>query len=108
MAETLSMPLSLLPVYLALSGTTHNPLATTAEIEADIARRVPSAADDTRVTQAAEEVARAAGGDLHDLAAIVGGMVAQEAIKVITKQYIPVDNTCIFDGISSRCQVLCL
>lgn len=100
------MPLSLLPIYLALSATTHSPLATSTEIEADIASRVPSAADDTRVSQAAEEVARAAGGELHDLAAVVGGMVAQEAIKIITKQYIPVDNTCIFDGISSRCQVL--
>lgn len=106
LAETLSMPLSLLPIYLALSATTHSPLATSTEIEADIASRVPSAADDTRVSQAAEEVARAAGGELHDLAAVVGGMVAQEAIKIITKQYIPVDNTCIFDGISSRCQVL--
>jgi len=49
---------------------------------------------------------RANGGELHNIAAATGGMVAQEVIKVITKQYIPVDNTCIFDGIQSRSSVL--
>jgi amyloid beta precursor protein binding protein 1 len=29
-------------------------------------------------------------------------MVAQEAIKVITRQYVPVDNTCVFDGIRAK------
>lgn len=100
------LPLSSFPIYLALSATSHSPAMTANEIVADISRRVPGAADDMRVLQAAEEVARAAGGELHDLSAVIGGMVAQEAIKIITKQYIPIDNTCIFDGISSRCQVL--
>jgi amyloid beta precursor protein binding protein 1 len=40
------------------------------------------------------------------VAALTGGMVAQEVIKIVTKQYIPIDNTCVFDGIASRCQVL--
>lgn len=73
---------------------------------ADIVKKVPSAADDSVVLKAAQEVARATMGELHNLSAVVGGMVAQEAIKIITKQYIPIDNTCIFDGIRSRCQVL--
>lgn len=106
MAEDMMMPLSSLPIYLALSATSHNPTASADEILADIYGKIPSAADNMRVKQAAQEVARAAGGELHDLSAVVGGMVAQEAIKIITKQYIPIDNTCIFDGISSRCQVL--
>lgn len=49
---------------------------------------------------------RAGGGELHNIAAATGGMIAQEVIKVITKQYIPVDNTCVFDGITSRTSVL--
>ena len=53
-----------------------------------------------------QELVRANGGELHIIAAATGGMVAQEVIKVITKQYIPVDNTCIFDGIQSRSSVL--
>ena len=52
------------------------------------------------------EMVRAGGGELHNIASLTGGMVAQEVIKVITKQYIPVDNTCLFDGIASRSYVL--
>ncbi|KAH8681610.1 ThiF family protein [Xylariales sp. PMI_506] len=105
-AEQAMMPLSLLPIYLALSATSHNPTATADEIKSEISGKLPNTIDNTRVLQAAEEVARAAGGELHNISAVIGGMVAQETIKIITKQYIPIDNTCIFDGISSRCQVL--
>ncbi|CAK4030406.1 NEDD8-activating enzyme E1 regulatory subunit [Lecanosticta acicola] len=52
------------------------------------------------------ELARAGGGELHNIASLTGGMVAQEVIKVITKQYIPIDNTCLFDGIRSKSYVL--
>ena len=48
------------------------------------------------------ELGRAAGSELHNISALTGGMVAQEVIKVITKQYIPVDNVCVFDGITSK------
>lgn len=51
------------------------------------------------------ELVRAGGSEMHNIASLTGGMVAQEVIKVITKQYIPVDNTCLFDGIESRCNV---
>ncbi|KAK6819752.1 hypothetical protein PG987_016235 [Apiospora arundinis] len=106
LAEVTMMPLSLFPIYLALSATTHEPTASVEQIKASTYSRLPAAADDMRVSQACEEVARAAGGELHNISALTGGMVAQEAIKIITKQYIPIDNTCIFDGIASRCQVL--
>lgn len=51
---------------------------------------------------------RAGGGELHNIASLMGGLVAQEAIKLITKQYIPSDNTCIFDGITSSSNVWAL
>ena len=53
------------------------------------------------------ELDRADGGmaELHNVAAVTGGMVAQEAIKVVTRQYVPVDNTCVFDGVQSRTAV---
>ena len=76
---------------------------------ASVTEQTPSLAkakDQERIQQAAQEVCRAAGGELHNVSAVTGGMVAQEIIKIITKQYIPIDNTCIFDGIESRCQVL--
>ena len=53
-----------------------------------------------------EEVQRAAHGELHNIGSLTGGQVAQEAIKLITRQYVPVDNLCVFDGIASRSEVL--
>lgn len=83
------------------------PTITADAILATIAEHlVPGAEQNERVVQAAQEVARAAGGELHNVAALTGGMVAQELIKIVTKQYIPVDNTCVYDGIEGRCQVL--
>ncbi|KAF2720613.1 hypothetical protein K431DRAFT_285713 [Polychaeton citri CBS 116435] len=52
------------------------------------------------------ELTRAGGGELHNVASLLGGMVAQEVIKVITRQYVPIDNTLLFDGVSSRSQVI--
>lgn len=52
------------------------------------------------------ELVRAGGGELHNIASLTGGLIAQEIIKVITKQYVPVDNTCLFDGVASRSYVL--
>ncbi|KAI4283387.1 MAG: hypothetical protein L6R38_002199 [Xanthoria sp. 2 TBL-2021] len=52
-----------------------------------------------------EEFVRADGAELHNISALTGGMVAQEVIKVLTKQYIPIDNTCVFDGIASKSAV---
>jgi amyloid beta precursor protein binding protein 1 len=100
------MPMSLLPIYLALTATSHTGSSSAQDIMASIRKRAPGAASNGRVEKAAKEVARAAGGELHNISAAMGGMVAQEVIKIITRQYIPVDNTCIFDGIESRCQVL--
>ena len=54
----------------------------------------------------ASEIARASGVELHNISAVMGGIAAQEAIKVITEQYVPVDNVCIYDGISSKVSAL--
>ncbi|EON60811.1 hypothetical protein W97_00020 [Coniosporium apollinis CBS 100218] len=59
-----------------------------------------------RVANYVQDIVRAGGGELHNIAALTGGMVAQEVIKVVTKQYVPVDNTCVFDGVGSRTEVL--
>jgi len=99
------MPLSLLPIYLSLAATSHVPSASPDEIVATINNIVPGASANQRVIQAAQEVARAKGGELHNISALTGGMVAQEIIKIITKQYVPIDNICVFDGIKSSTQV---
>lgn len=99
-------PLSLIPIYLALQATSHVASANSEQILEKVGSIVPGADQNERVMEAAQEVARAEGGELHNVSALTGGMVAQEIIKIITKQYIPIDNTCIFDGIVSRCQVV--
>ncbi|KAI8388164.1 NEDD8-activating enzyme E1 regulatory subunit [Radiomyces spectabilis] len=40
-----------------------------------------------------------------NLAALMGGLVSQEVIKLITHQYVPLNNTCVFNGISSTSSV---
>ncbi|KAK7417040.1 hypothetical protein QQX98_004801 [Neonectria punicea] len=100
------MPLSLVPIYLALTATSHVTTASPQDIIQFVSQHAPQAANNERFLKTAQEVSRAAGGELHNVSAVTGGMVAQEMIKIITKQYVPIDNTCIFDGIESRCQVL--
>ncbi|KAF2451216.1 hypothetical protein P171DRAFT_400564 [Karstenula rhodostoma CBS 690.94] len=58
-----------------------------------------------QIAELARELVRAGGGELHNIAALTGGMVSQEVIKVITEQYVPVDNTCVFDGVRSKSSV---
>src|SRR4051812_19588288 len=106
MAALTMMPMSLLPIYLSLNATSHVPNADSSEILATISKSILVPSSNERIVQVAEEVARSKGGELHNISALTGGMVSQEVIKIITKQYIPIDNTCIFDGITSRTQVL--
>lgn len=97
--------LALLPIYLSLKITQHGPLMSQSEILTAIASQVPEPySSSSRLANVAGEVARARGRELHNISALTGGMVAQEVIKIITKQYTPVDNTCVFDGITSRSQ----
>ncbi|KDE08124.1 hypothetical protein MVLG_01605 [Microbotryum lychnidis-dioicae p1A1 Lamole] len=52
------------------------------------------------------EVCRAGASDLPQIAALLGGMVAQEAIKIVTKQYGPLNGTCVLNGIASATGVV--
>ncbi|ORY29355.1 hypothetical protein BCR39DRAFT_532469 [Naematelia encephala] len=52
-------------------------------------------------TNAIAEVARGGFGTLPTTAAFLGGLVGQEAIKLVTNQYNPLDNTCIVDLVQS-------
>lgn len=44
-----------------------------------------------------EEMVRFANAELHNVAALVGGVAAQEAVKVITRQFVPLNNTLVFN-----------
>ena len=45
---------------------------------------------------------RYGGCELHAVASILGGCAAQEAIKLVTKQYVPVDNLFVFNAVKSE------
>ncbi|GAU99400.1 hypothetical protein RvY_10410 [Ramazzottius varieornatus] len=48
----------------------------------------------------AKEVTRSGAEQLHSVAAFIGGCVAQEVIKLVTGQYVPLNNTLIYDASS--------
>ncbi|XP_075229316.1 nedd8-activating enzyme E1 regulatory subunit APP-BP1 [Lycorma delicatula] len=48
------------------------------------------------------EICRYGGAELHSVSAFIGGCAAQEAIKLITKQYKPLNNTLLYDAIASN------
>ncbi len=52
------------------------------------------------------EVCRCGGAELHSVAAMMGASAAQECVKVITGQYVPVDNLFVYDGMSSETLML--
>ena len=47
------------------------------------------------------EFCRYGAGEIHSVAAFVGGIAAQEAIKIITQQFIPLNNTIIYNAATS-------
>jgi len=49
----------------------------------------------------AKEVVRYFNAELHNVASVVGGIASQEAVKLITGQYVPMDGTYVFNGIAS-------
>jgi len=51
------------------------------------------------------EIVRYSNSCLHNIGAFLGGVGAQEAVKLITEQYTPLNHTFIFDGAHSKSQV---
>eukprot|EP01062_Namystynia_karyoxenos_P073184 TRINITY_DN70021_c0_g1_i1.p1 TRINITY_DN70021_c0_g1~~TRINITY_DN70021_c0_g1_i1.p1 ORF type:complete len:563 (+),score=203.54 TRINITY_DN70021_c0_g1_i1:73-1761(+) len=54
----------------------------------------------------AKEWCRFGHSELHSIASIIGGVAAQEVIKLVTRQRVPLDNTFIFNGITNTAAVI--
>ncbi|KAL2454678.1 NEDD8-activating enzyme E1 regulatory subunit [Abeliophyllum distichum] len=54
------------------------------------------------------EMCRYGAAELHAVAAFVGGIASQEVIKLITRQFVPMCGTFIFNGIDHKSQLLSL
>ncbi|CAF0807938.1 unnamed protein product [Adineta steineri] len=52
-----------------------------------------------------EELTRYGASELHSISAFIGGCCAQEAIKLITHQYVPIDNVLVYNGIRQSTSV---
>lgn len=50
------------------------------------------------------EICRYGGAEIHSISAFLGGAIAHEVIKIVTRQYKPFDNTFIYDGITAQCE----
>ncbi|CAA7262494.1 unnamed protein product [Cyclocybe aegerita] len=108
LVETSSKQLS---THLALSALTslatkqqpNAPLTPTIEaLTAEAQALLPAGVElPAEFGDAVGEVARAPNADLPNTAALLGGIVAQEVIKMITKQYIPIYGSCIIDLIET-------
>ncbi|KAJ2738281.1 hypothetical protein GGI20_006297 [Coemansia sp. BCRC 34301] len=51
------------------------------------------------------EFARSGHCELHNISSMTGGVVSQEAIKLITHQYVPENSLCIIDGVKAKAYV---
>lgn len=49
----------------------------------------------------AMELCRYANAEIHNVASVIGGVASQEAVKIITGQYTPINQTYVFNGIAS-------
>ncbi|GBE84542.1 hypothetical protein SCP_0605210 [Sparassis crispa] len=80
-----------------------DPLSVTAEgLTKEVQALVGAGVDlPKEVEDAVGELARAPTADLPNTAAFVGGLVAQEAIKLITRQYVPTNGYCVVDLVDS-------
>lgn len=54
----------------------------------------------------AVEMCRLGAAELHVVGAVMGGMAAQEAIKIITRQFVPFGGTLIYNAITSTTSIL--
>lgn len=51
------------------------------------------------------EVVRCGAGELHVVAAVLAGLAAQEAIKLLTCQFVPLSGTLIYNAMASTTSV---
>lgn len=48
-----------------------------------------------------KELTRYGNAEIHTIASVIGGVASQEAVKIVTGQYIPLDNTYIYNRMVS-------
>jgi len=95
-----------------MSQFNNNPGLTESDIELDIGRlKTISSAMLTQMglgssaqglDEHIHEICRYGGAELHSVSAFLGGVAAHECIKLITGQYVPMDNMVIYNAVTSN------
>jgi amyloid beta precursor protein binding protein 1 len=67
---------------------------------AELKLPVENFGEDALSRKHAQEITRFGAVEMHNTAAVIGGLAAQEAVKLITHQYTPLNNTYIYNGIA--------
>ncbi|KAL0570651.1 hypothetical protein V5O48_011318 [Marasmius crinis-equi] len=107
LAEKLSISSKEVATHLALSAlraviVKHQGKPTTETLTAEALALLPPGTElPDDFSNALGELVRAPTADLPNSAAFLGGLVAQEAIKMITKQYEPINGCCVIDLIDT-------
>jgi amyloid beta precursor protein binding protein 1 len=57
--------------------------------------------NETNMQKICRELTRYGNAEVHTVSSVVGGVASQEAVKIITGQYVPLNNTYIYNGIVS-------
>lgn len=110
MAESqIAMPVGLLSFCLA-NHWGRPPVPACSSLEEDVAllkSLVAAAATEAGAGSGAvpddltAEIVRSGGGELHAVAAVVGGIAAQEAIKLLTGQFVPLAGSLLYSALAS-------
>ena len=54
------------------------------------------------------ELCRCGAGEIHTVAAVIGGILAEEAIKLLTHQFVPLNGTLVYNAIRSTSTAICI
>jgi amyloid beta precursor protein binding protein 1 len=57
--------------------------------------------NETNMHEICRELTRYGNAEVHTVSSVVGGVASQEAVKIITGQYVPLNNTYVYNGIVS-------
>lgn len=67
----------------------------------DLVKSTLCCEDEEKRTAFAKEMTRYFNAEVHNISSVIGGVASQEAVKLITSQYIPIDCLYIFNGLTS-------
>jgi amyloid beta precursor protein binding protein 1 len=57
--------------------------------------------ENNNVVRICKELTRYGNAEIHTISSVVGGVASQEAVKILTEQYVPLNNTYVYNGIVS-------